>query len=146
MATVTVRSDGTISPPAKIPGCPVIRSGPTSTTPSEKVTPGTPSRTDRSAFWPSASTRQSASSSVNSPVGCGKPVSSSFIFSITSLPSSAWATVDSQRMVTPSSSASSTSMSWAGIFSRVRRYTTTASDAPRRRAVRAASMAVLPPP
>ncbi len=110
-----------MSPPAKMPGCPVIRSGPTSTTPSENVTPGTPSSTDRSAFWPSASTRQSAASSSNSPVGCGKPVSSSLIFSIVSVPASAFATVDSQRMVTPSSSASCTSMSWAGIFSRVRR-------------------------
>ena len=99
IATVTVRSAGTMSPPAKIPGCPVIRSAPTSTVPPENVTPGTPSSTARSASWPSASTRQSAVSSSNSPVGCGNPVSSSRIFSITSLPSSACATVDSQRIV-----------------------------------------------
>jgi len=49
-----------MSPPAKMPWCPVIRSGPTSTTLSEKVAPGTFCRTDRSAFWPRASTRQSA--------------------------------------------------------------------------------------
>jgi len=135
-----------MSPPAKTPANPVIRSLPTSTTWSEKVTPGTSASTDRSASWPRASTRQSASRSSNSPVGWGKPDSSSRIFSITSLPSSARATVDSQRIVMPSSSASVTSESWAGIRSRVRRYTTTASDAPSLRAVRAASMAVFPPP
>jgi hypothetical protein len=58
-----------MSPPAKMPGCPVIRSGPTSTVPPENVTPGTPSSTARSASWPRASTRQSADRSSNSPVG-----------------------------------------------------------------------------
>ena len=43
MATVTVRSAGTMSPPAKIPGCPVIMFGPTWTTPSATSIPGTPS-------------------------------------------------------------------------------------------------------
>ena len=46
---------------------------------------------------------------------------------------------------TPSSMASSTSMACAGISLRVRRYTMVTSP-PRRSAVRAQSMAVLPPP
>jgi hypothetical protein len=62
------------------------------------------------------------------------------------VPPEASAMVDSQRIVMPSAAASATSLSCAGIRSRVRRYTTIASVAPSRRAVRAASMAVLPPP
>ena len=38
--TVTVRSAGTMSPPAKIPGWPVIMFGPTWTTPSSTSMPG----------------------------------------------------------------------------------------------------------
>ena len=121
MPTVTVRSSGTMSPPAKIPRCPVIMFGATLTTPSSTSIPSTPSSSDRSVSWPSASTTESASSSSSSPVGCGKPVSSSSIFSIRSRPSSACLIVDSQRIITPSSSASSTSKSWAGMRSRVRR-------------------------
>ena len=64
---------GTMSPPAKIPGWPVIMFGPTFTTPSSTSIPGTPSSSERSASWPSASTSESASSSSSSPVGCGKP-------------------------------------------------------------------------
>jgi hypothetical protein len=56
-------------------------------------------------------------------------VSSSRIFSIVSESASVCATVESQRIVMPSSSASSTSMSWAGIRALVRRYTTTVSAA-----------------
>ncbi len=66
--------------------------------------------------------------------------------STTSLPSSTCLMVESHFMRTPSSRASSTSKSWAGMRSRVRRYTTIASSAPSRRAVRAASIAVFPPP
>ncbi len=144
--TVTVRSAGIMSPPAKIPGEPVIRSGATSTTPSSVATPGTPSSRPRSDSCPSARTSASAASVSSSPVGCGKPLSSSSMRSSVSTPASACFTVESHFLRTPSSSASSTSKSWAGIRSRVRRYTTTASSAPRRLAVRAASIAVLPPP
>ena len=119
--TVTVRSAGTMSPPAKMPAWPVIMRSSTATTPSSISRPGTPSSSERSASWPSASTSESASSSSVSPVGCGKPVSSSSIFSSTSLPSSACLIVESHFISTPSSSASCTSKSWAGIASRVRR-------------------------
>ena len=121
-ATVTVRSDGTMSPPAKMPGCPVIMFGPTLTTPSAISSPGTPSSSDRSTSWPSASTSESASRVSNSPVGCGKPLASSAIFSTVIVPSSPIRLiVDSHLTSTPSCSASSSSDSCAGIFSRVRR-------------------------
>ncbi len=119
--TVTERSSGTMSPPAKTPGQPVIMFGPTATTPSSTSSPGTPSSSERSVSWPSASTSESASSSSISPVGWGKPVSSSSIRSIISLPSSTCLIVDSHLISTPSSSASSTSDSCAGIRSRLRR-------------------------
>ena len=61
MPTVTVRSAGTMSPPAKTPAWPVIMSGPTCTTPSSTSSPATPSSRERSASWPSASTSESAS-------------------------------------------------------------------------------------
>jgi len=57
----------------------------------------------------------------NSPVGCGKPDSSSAIFSTIRVASPASLTVVSHFILTPSCSASSTSKSCAGIFSRVRR-------------------------
>ena len=145
-AIVTVRSDGTMSPPAKMPGWPVIMSGVTATTPPLTMSPGTPSSSERSTSWPSASTSESASSVSNSPVGCGNPSASSAIFSTVSEPPSMRLIVDSHLIITPSSSASATSKSCAGIFSRVRRYTMMASDAPSLFAVRAASIAVLPPP
>ena len=116
--TVTVRSAGTMSPPAKTPECPVIMFGPTATTPSSTSIPGTPSSSERSASCPSASTSESASSSSVSPVGCGKPVSSSSIRSSSSLPPSKRLTVESHFIITPSSAASSTSNSWAGMRSR----------------------------
>ena len=119
--TVTVRSAGTMSPPAKIPACPVIMFGPTCTTPSSTSIPATSSSSERSASWPRARITESASSSSSSPVGWGKPVSSSSIFSTVTLPPSTCLMVESQRIITPSSSASSTSNSWAGIRSRVRR-------------------------
>ena len=72
----------------RCPDGPVIMLGPTSTVPSLSVSPGTPSSSDRSTSWPSASTSESDSSVSNSPVGCGKPLSSSFIFSTVSVPSS----------------------------------------------------------
>ena len=72
-------------------------------------------------------------------------MSSSSIRSTTSLPASTCLIVVSHLNRTPSSSASTSSDSWAGIRSWVRRYTTTASEAPRRFAVRAASIAVFPP-
>ena len=120
-ATVTVRSDGTMSPPANTPAKPVIMLGPTWTTPSLTASPGTPSSSDRSTSWPSASTSESASSVSNSPVGCGKPFSSSSIFSTVSTPSSMRLMVESHFIMTPSCSASSTSKSCAGMRSRVRR-------------------------
>ena len=64
MATVTVRSAGTMSPPTKMPGCPVIRSGPTSTTLPENVTPGTPSSAADKPDGPAPTT------STRRPVGC----------------------------------------------------------------------------
>jgi hypothetical protein len=75
---------------------------------------------DRSKFWPMASTTLSAASSSTSPVGWGKP-SSSRIFSMVRVPNATWVMVRSHRSWTPSSSASSTSNGWAGIFARVRR-------------------------
>ena len=46
------------------------------------------SSSERSTSWPSASTSESASSVSNSPVGCGKPLASSAIFSTVNVPSS----------------------------------------------------------
>ena len=80
------------------------------------------------------------------PVGCGKPDSSSSITSTCSSGPSKAVIVRSQLIRTPSRSASSASSTWAGICPRVRRYTISASSAPMRRATRAASIAVLPPP
>ena len=76
---------------------------------------------DKSVSWPSASTRESASSSSNSPVPTATPFSSSVMRSSISRPPSACVTVDNQRIWTPSAWASRTSSSWAGIRSRVRR-------------------------
>ena len=85
-ATVTVRSAGTMSPPAKMPGWPVIMSGSTTTVPSDlNAMPGTVRRKPLSLSWPSASTTASASSVSNSPVGCGRPLSSSVIRSTVSV-------------------------------------------------------------
>ncbi len=94
----------------------------TCTTPSLPIsTPGIASMKRVSAFWPSARIRVSASMVSSSPVGCGQPVSSSSIFSTVKLVCSIRLMVSSQRTTMPSSSASSTSKSWAGICSRVRR-------------------------
>ena len=93
----------------------------TLTTPSSIERPGTPSSSERSTSWPSASTTESASSVSNSPVGCGLPFSSSCIFSTVIDDSPACLIVDSHLTSTPSCSASSSSDSCAGIFSRVRR-------------------------
>src|SRR3982751_3533119 len=60
IATVTVRSAGTMSPPAKIPEWPVIIRSSTCTTPSEISMPSTPSSSDRSVSWPSARTSELA--------------------------------------------------------------------------------------
>ena len=46
-ATVTVRSERAISPPAKTPGLPVIMSDPTFTTPFSTTTPGAPRSSER---------------------------------------------------------------------------------------------------
>ena len=76
--------------------------GPTCTVPSLIASPGTPSSSDRSTSWPSASTSESASSVSSSPVGCGKPLASSAIFSTVSVPSSAmFLIVDSHLIKTP---------------------------------------------
>ena len=72
-ATVTVRSDGTMSPPANTPGRPVIIWELIFTTPSTISRPATFRRKLRSTSWPSASTSESASMISNSPVGWGKP-------------------------------------------------------------------------
>ena len=61
--TVTVRSLGTASPPAKTPGAPVISvEGVTWTTSPSKSTPGTVARNRVSLSWPSARITVSASS------------------------------------------------------------------------------------
>src|ERR1019366_2958732 len=99
-----------MSPPAKIPGCPVIMLASTFTTPSATSRSGTPSSSDRSASCPSASTSESDSSCSSSPVGWGKPVSSSSMRSSVSVPSSpALLIVESHFITTPSSSASCSS-------------------------------------
>ena len=120
--TVTVRSAGTMSPPANTPGQPVIIDGETCTVPSRSnSTPGTWRRNAVSVSWPSARITVSAASVSNRPVGCGKPFSSSSITSIVSSGPSKAVIVRSQLIRTPSRSASSASSSWAGIWARVRR-------------------------
>ena len=57
-----------------------------------------------------------------------------------------WSMPQPSCSVMPSARASSTSKSWAGISSQHSRLTWSTDAAPRRRAVRAASMATLPPP
>ena len=57
-----------------------------------------------------------------------------------------WLTPQPSCSVMPSALASSTSKSWAGISSQHSRLAWSTGAAPRRRAVRAASMATLPPP
>ena len=85
--TVTVRSAGTMSPPANTPGQPVIIDGETRTVPSllelhpGHVRAGTRCRSS----WPSARITVSAASVSNRPVGCGNPVSSSSIASTVQL-------------------------------------------------------------
>ena len=120
--TVTVRSAGTMSPPAKMPGQPVIIEAETSTVPSLlNSTPGTRRRNSVSVSCPSARMRVSAASVSKRPVGCGNPFSSSSMTSTVSSGPSNAVIVRSQLIRTPSRSASSASSSWAGIRSRVRR-------------------------
>ena len=70
--TVTVRSLGTMSPPAKTPGHPVISDGDTCTVPSRSnSTPGSARRKAVSVSWPSARITVSAASVSKRPVGCG---------------------------------------------------------------------------
>ena len=99
-----------------------------------------------SVSWPSARITVSAASVSNRPVGWGKPDSSSSIASTCSSGPSKAVIVRSQLIRTPSRSASSASSRCAGICSRVRLYTISASSAPSLRATRAASIAVFPPP
>ena len=67
--TVTVRSLGTMSPPANTPGQPVINDVDTTTVPSAvNSTPGTWRRNAVSVFWPSARITVSAASVSNRPV------------------------------------------------------------------------------
>jgi hypothetical protein len=121
-ATVTLRSAGTMSPPAKRPARPVIMvAGSTRTTPSSISRPATRSSSERSTSWPSASTTESAVSVSKMPVPHGLPFSSSSILSIVRVPSPTRLMVESHLTRTPSSSASSTSNSCAGMRSRVRR-------------------------
>ena len=120
--TVTVRSLGTMSPPANTPGLPVISDGDTITVPSRwNSTPGTARRNAVSLSWPSARITVSAASVSNFPVGCGYPDSSSSISSTCSSGPSKAVIVCSQLIRTPSRSASAASSSWAGICARVRR-------------------------
>ena len=92
------------------------------------TTPGTPSSSDSSASWPSASTSGVGVELARTRrLAAGKPASSSIIFSITSLPSSAWAIVDSHMIRTPSSAPPPPRCRGPASCSRVRRYTTTAS-------------------
>ena len=83
------------------------------------------------------------------PEASGSPSSMRSISMPMTLPSSSvrifTGAVSSSRR-TPSSSASSTSVWWAGISLRERRYRQVTSSAPMRTAVRQASMAVKPPP
>ena len=120
--TVTVRSAGTMSPPANTPGHPVIRDLDTRTVPSRSnSTPGTARMKAASVRCPSARITVSAASVSNRPVGCGNPDSSSSITSTRNCSPSNAFTVRSQLMRTPSRSASRASSSCAGICSRVRR-------------------------
>ena len=100
---------------------------------------------------PTAAITVSQLISVNSPVGTGlrRPFSSgspSFMTSHFNLPLTCSTGATSSRNRTPSSTASSSSSASAGIYFFVRRYTSVEVLAPARRAARAASMAVLPPP
>ena len=120
--TVTVRSAGTMSPPANTPGQPVISDFDTRTVPSRSnSTPGTLRRKAVSVSCPSARITASAASVSNRPVGCGDPDSSSSITSTSSCGPSNALIVRSQLIRTPSRSAFSASSSCAGICSRVRR-------------------------
>ena len=70
--TVTVRSLGTMSPPAKTPGQPVISDVETSTVPSRwNSTPGRARMKALSVSWPRARMIVSAASVSKRPVGCG---------------------------------------------------------------------------
>ena len=120
--TVTVRSLGTMSPPANTPAQPVSIDGDTFTVPSfSNSTPGTLCRNSVSVSCPSARMTVSAERVSNRPVGCGKPDSSSSITSTCISEPSISLIVRSQLIRTPSRSASSASSEWAGICSRVRR-------------------------
>src|SRR5579871_6845654 len=84
-AAATLRSPGTVSPPAKMPGCPVMPCGSTTMPPSVvNAIPGTRRRNLLSVSWPSASTTASAVRVSNLPVGCGLPFASSIIRSTVS--------------------------------------------------------------
>jgi hypothetical protein len=118
---VTVRSDGTASPPAKMPGTSVIRLfGSTWTTSPSKRIPGIDLRKSLSVSWPRARITVSAASFSNRPVPRGLPFSSSSMIS-TVRSSSTSVMVRSQFIFTPSRSASAASSAWAGICSAVRR-------------------------
>ena len=120
--TVTVRSAGTMSPPANTPGQPVIMVADTCTVPSRaNSTSGTWRRNAVSVSWPSARITVSAVSASNRPVGRGYPAESSSIASTVSSGPSNAVIVRSQWIRTPSCSASSASCSCAGICARVRR-------------------------
>ena len=103
IATVTVRSAGTMSPPAKIPGWPVIMFGPTSTTPSSTSTPSTPSSSERSRVL---AERQHHRVGLELLELAGRLREAGLVELHpldTTLPSSARLIVDSQRISTPSS-------------------------------------------
>jgi len=98
---------GTMSPPAKIPGAPVIIRASTATTPSCTVTASAPRSSERVGSWPSASTRCPRRVPRASPVGWGGRSRRASIRSTVSLPSSGRLMVASHLVRTPSASASS---------------------------------------
>ena len=114
------------------------------------------SKPPRSTCWPIAAMTVSTAIISSSPVGSGRlrpeaSASPNCIFCIlmaATRPSSSIISSGARRnlKIIPSSSASTISLSSAGISARLRRYSTITSAAPSLIAVRAASMAVLPPP
>ena len=148
----------TPSPPAKMPSSSVASvSGSVINQPPRVVlTPVFSGNTERSVAWPIAIMTVSPSTDVvtlSSKVGLNFPSASNTAVHFlkctpVTLPSLLTISVGPQEFIifTPSSTASSISQGWAGISSEDSRQTAVTSLAPSRRAVRATSMATLPPP
>ena len=146
--TVTVRSAGTMSPPAKIPGWPVIMFGPTC---DDAVLDLDARRRRRAARGRPPGRARARASRPRAPrarrSAAGSRVSSSSILSSTSLPSVG--VLDRRQplhhhalLLAPPRPRSRGRASGRGCAGRRR----SPRSAPRRLAVRAASIAVLPPP